>query len=282
MFRTSQGQARYFAAYDATLALWPGPVESFDVQTRCGPTHIHACGSKDAPPLVLLHGAAISSTMWYPNIAALSQTYCVYAPDTVGEMGKSVSTRPMKKPSDFVEWLSDVFDGLQLKQAHVVGLSAGGFIAFQFAFSAPDRVKKLILLSPAGLLPFWPLFYLRMAAAIFVPFLSPRSRQMLLLGVFSPVIAPAIKQMLTPNDFRYQMFLPPAFTDEQLRQIKAPTLLLLGEHEVIYNPQTALVRAQRLIPQLEAESILQAGHALNFDQPEIVNRRILEFLNKEA
>src|SRR5512134_816438 len=94
MFRTPAGQARYFAAYEATLALWPASVESFDVPTHFGSTHVHACGPQGAPPLVLLPGQAISSTMWYPNIGALSQSYRVYAPDIIGDMGKSIRARP--------------------------------------------------------------------------------------------------------------------------------------------------------------------------------------------
>lgn len=281
MFKTAEGLARYFAAYDATLALWSVPVESLDLPTRFGMTHINACGSEDAPPLVLVHGAAVSSTMWYPNVAALSRAYRVYAPDIVGEMGKSVRTRPVTKPLDFVDWLSDVFSGLQLEQAHVVGISSGGFLALKLAHAAPERVTKLVLISPASLLSIRPQFYFRIAAAILVPFLSSESRQKLILGVASPNAAPAIKQAMTPAGFRYKMFFPPVFTDEELRQIKAPTLLLLGAHEVIYNPKIALKRAVNLIPHIEADILPGAGHALNFDQPEMVNTRILEFLKKE-
>ncbi len=49
MFKTPEGQARYFAAYDATLALWPVPVTSLEVPTRHGITHVNACGPEDAP-----------------------------------------------------------------------------------------------------------------------------------------------------------------------------------------------------------------------------------------
>src|SRR6185503_1400452 len=209
MFRTPAGQARYFAAYDATLALWPVPIESFDVPTRFGDTHINACGASDAPPLVLLHGAAVSSTMWYPNVAALSSGYRVYAADIIGEMGKSVSTRPVTQPLDFVHWLSDMFDGLRIERAHVAGLSLGGFLALQLALSAPERVARLVLLAPAAsLLRMRVGFYFRVAAAILVPFLSPEARQKLLLGTASPNVGPAIRQVMTPTDFRYKMFIP--------------------------------------------------------------------------
>ena len=280
MFKTPEGQARYFAAYDATLALWPVPVTPLTVPTRFGNTHVNACGPEGAPPLVLLHGAAISSTMWYPNVAALSRDYRVYAPDIIGEMGKSVRTHPIAQPADFSDWLCELFDGLRIEQAHVAGVSLGGYLALQLAHSAPERVMKLVLLSPATLLSIRPQFYFRIAAAILVPFLSAQARQALFLGAASSNAAPAIKQLMTPTDFRYKMFFPPVNTDDQLRQIRASTLLLLGEREVIYNPKTALKRAKNLIPRIEADIIPGAGHALNLDQPEAVNQRILAFLAK--
>jgi hypothetical protein len=53
---------------------------------------------------------------------------------------------------------------------------------------------------------------------------------------------PAIKQMMTTTDFRYSMYLPPVHTDDELRRLSVPTLLLLGDHEVIYDRRAALNR----------------------------------------
>ena len=279
MFRTPEGQARYFAAYEATLALWGAPVTPLSVATRFGPTHVNACGPQGAPAVVLLHGAAVSSTMWYPNAGELSRAYRVYAPDIIGEMGKSVRTRPLKKPSEWVEWLVDVLDGLHVPQAHVAGLSLGGHLALQLAHSAPHRVMKLILLSPATLLPIRLQFYARIAAAVLAPFLKPASRQALFLGSASPHLAPVIRQLMTPSDFRYEMSFPAVQKDGDLRKVQARTLLLLGEREIIYSPQAAVKRARNLIPRIEAEIIPGAGHAINLDQPEVVNKRMLAFLD---
>jgi pimeloyl-ACP methyl ester carboxylesterase len=279
MFRTEAGRARYFAAYEATLALWPAPVDSFDVATRFGSTHVHACGPVSAPALVLLHGQAISSTMWYPNVGALSEGLRVYALDTLGDLGKSVSTAPVTRPAQFVDWLSDVFDGLGLSQAHVAGLSMGGYLALRLAISRPERVEKLILMSPASLLPVRRRFFLRMGLMLVPGFLLPlASKQKLLLGTSAPAAMPAIRQMLTTTDFRYTMVLPPVFRDEELRQVRASTLLLLGDHEVVYDPRAAMRRAQRLIPSVTVTVLPQAGHALSFDQPDRVNHEILAFL----
>ncbi|MFC1581001.1 alpha/beta fold hydrolase, partial [Thermodesulfobacteriota bacterium] len=59
------------------------------VSTRFGPTYVNAFGSKSSPKLALLHGMGASSTMWAPNIEALSQHFRVYALDTIGDLGKS-------------------------------------------------------------------------------------------------------------------------------------------------------------------------------------------------
>jgi pimeloyl-ACP methyl ester carboxylesterase len=283
MFKTAAGQARYFAAYDATLALWPVLVESSDVPTRFGRTHVHTCGSPDAPPLLLLPGQAISSTMWYPNIAALSRAFRVYALDILGDMGKSVSARPMRQPGDFAAWLTDLLDELRLETAHVAGLSYGGFIALRLALAAPGRVRKLVLMAPASLLPMRPQFFMRMAAVFLPAFvLSLEAKQALLLGVYSRQAAPAIKQMLTSTDFRYTMYLPPVVTDAELRGITTPTLLLLGDREVVYNYMAVLKRARKYLPRVKTEIIHGAGHALNFDDPERVNTSVVAFLSEDA
>jgi pimeloyl-ACP methyl ester carboxylesterase len=100
------------------------------------------------------------------------------------------------------------------------------------------------------------------------------------LGLRSAAAEPLIKQMMTTTDFRYSMYLPPVYTDEQLRQINVPTLLLLGDHEIIYDYKAALKRAASLMPDIETAVVPDAGHALSLDQPEMVNRRILEFLGQ--
>ena len=283
MFRTPAGQARYFAAYDATLALWPVPVEAREVPTRYGPTHVLVSGRAAAPPLVLLPGQAVSATMWYPNVAALSRDYRVYAVDIIGDMGKSVRTQARMAAPDFAVWLGEVLDGLGLAQAHIAGLSYGGFLALNLAVSAPQRVRRLVLMAPASLLPLHPLFFARMAC-VFLPgfVLSAEAKQRVLLGVYAPGATPVIKQMMTTSDFRFNMYLPPVFTDAQLRQVRSPTLLLLGDHEVIYARRAAVKRAQRLIGPLETDLIPGAGHALTLDQPELVNQRVVAFLQADG
>ncbi|HEY6756780.1 MAG TPA: alpha/beta hydrolase, partial [Nitrososphaera sp.] len=75
--------------------------------------------------------------------------------------------------------------------------------------------------------------------------------------------------------------LPSRFSDKQLSDTKVPTLLLIGQKEVIYGSIDATVeRAKRLISNIQTEILPDAGHLPNIDQPEIVNTRILKFLTE--
>ena len=78
----------YLNAYNKTLSLFELPVTERDIPTQFGNAHVLVCGKPGNPPLVLLHGMNASSTMWYPNMKALSKNYRVYAIDFLLEPGK--------------------------------------------------------------------------------------------------------------------------------------------------------------------------------------------------
>ena len=72
--------------------------------------------------------------------------------------------------------------------------------------------------------------------------------------------------------------MPAVFSDDELRAMHVPTLLLMGDHEVIYDPATALARARRLIPDFEGELVPGCSHDMCFSQRRIVDARVLDFL----
>jgi pimeloyl-ACP methyl ester carboxylesterase len=69
-------------------------------------------------------------------------------------------------------------------------------------------------------------------------------------------------------------------SDDELRSLRMPVLLLFGDGEVIYNSATALDRARRLVPHLEGELIPRSRHDMCFTQSRIVDARVLDFLKK--
>jgi len=74
-------------------------------------------------------------------------------------------------------------------------------------------------------------------------------------------------------------FLPYALPDEELKKISTPTLLLIGEHEIIYDAEQAIKRAEELVANIQTAIIPNANHMLTFEQTELVNSHILNFLS---
>ncbi|MCB0211680.1 MAG: alpha/beta hydrolase [Anaerolineae bacterium] len=288
-FKSHQSQIAYRTAYDRMLAHWSVPVEPLDVPTRLGQTHINVCGPKNAPALLLLHGFNVSSTMWAPIVGPLSRKFRIYALDIIGDIGLSIPCRPLYSITPFMEWLRDLFDALRLEKAHLVGLSFGGWLAANFALHAPQRVNKIGLLAPGGtLLSINPVFLLQtvpvglFANSYFThrffkwASLHQRIDDALYHDQFEAMIDQAA---VGESCFRQCIrVIPSKMSDTQLRHITAPTLLLIGEQEVIYNPVKAINRAKWLIPNLRAELLPNACHDLVFAQSKLINHYLLEFL----
>ncbi|NRS48084.1 alpha/beta fold hydrolase [Brevibacillus sp. HB2.2] len=276
----------YFQTYEESLTLWPVPYEAFYVSTRFGQTHIIASGPKDAPPLVLLHGALFSSTMWYPNMADWSRKYRTYAIDIMGDKNKSVPEDLNGTRAGYAEWLLDVFDNLGIKKANIVGLSLGGLHVMNFVLRAAERVEKAVLLSPAEtFVSFHPDFY-KYALGLALPngvenFLKwmMGDRYVLHPNFAKQFHAGVMWEDELRNPKPKADGFPYVFTDDELKSVKVPILLLLSEQEVIYDPQSALHRASSFVPGIEAEIVKNAGHVLSMEQPAYVNGRVLRFLD---
>lgn len=287
---TSEPIASITALDEARLARWPVPYESLTIQTRFGDTHIITSGNQGAPPLVLIHALGVTSTMWLPNIAALSRDYRTYALDTIGDIGQSVLTSQDYYPKNgqaYSNWLVDVFDELGINQAHLIGSSMGGWITMNHSIYAPERVNHIALLGPMGL-PSW-LTTLKVLSHLWHVLLFPTKTNIDKTVRWALGEEPSVREELADylvigatsfSSFRLAPPLP--LSDAKLKMIRLPVLLLLGERDhVIGNASEVANRARRTMPQVQVEIISGAGHMMNTEKPEFVNRRILSFLQEE-
>jgi pimeloyl-ACP methyl ester carboxylesterase len=288
-FKSPEGEAAFLEAYDNAMKFWPVTYEESEITNRFGTTHVVTSGPKDAPPLVLLHGMLGTLTMWSPNIADLSKDYRVYAIDVMGQPGKSVPNEPIRDAAGFVAWLSETFNGLDLDRLYLVGMSYGAWLAIHFTLTAPERVQKLVLLSPVAC--FQPLvrqFILRMLPMGLFPTRLTVNSFFGWMGINdTPGDRVAQSQLdltyLGMKHFRFPpeaaRLMPGVFSDEELRTLPVPVLLLIGEREVLYDPVKALARARRLISNFEGELVPQSSHDMCVSQHRIVDERVLAFLN---
>ena len=281
-FKTPEGEIAYLAAYDAAMKSWPVPFEKLALPSRFGTTHVVVSGPKDAPPLVLLHGYIATLTMWSPNIADFSRDYRVYAIDVMGQPSKSIPGQPIRNAADYVAWLTATLDALHLDRICLVGMSFGGWLALTYTVAAPARIQKLVLLSPAAsLLPLVRQFSLRGTLMVLFPTRFTVNSFMRWLGIQDSCACELM--YLGIKHFRLSRetsrVVPTVFSDVDLRQMHVPTLLLMGDQEVIYDPAAALARARRLIPDVQGELVPQSSHDMCYSQHRIVDARVLEFLN---
>jgi len=284
-FKTPEGEAEFLAAYDAELALWPVPHEELDVRSRFGTTHVVVCGPETAPPLVLLHGYMATLTMWSPNIARFSKDHRVYAIDVMGQPGKSRPGEPIRSVADFVAWLTATLDALHLDRVCLVGMSFGGWLALNYAVASPQRIRKLVLLSPGGLLPMVRQFSVRGTLMATLPTRLTVNWFFHWLGFTDRVYANLLEMVyLGLKHFRMPLetarIWPAVVADEELCTMTVPTLLLIGEHEVISDPARALDRARRLVPDFEGELVPDCRHDMCSTQHQIVDARVIDFLQK--
>ncbi|MCJ8007827.1 alpha/beta fold hydrolase [Lederbergia wuyishanensis] len=285
-FRTIEGSEKFKQMYDANLSLWKVDYESFYVTTRFGETHILATGPKDASPLILLHGFGFGATMWYANIHELSQYYRVYAIDILADFNLSVVTKPYKEKKDCAEWLSDVFHALGIEQAAVCGHSAGGWQAINFSILYPEKVNKLVLLAPAAsFIPFYKQFFVRLFSIMLIP-----KRSFVINSFCSWFVAKGNKVesnlfeqfYLGLKHYKFtKTIVPSVFSHEDFKKVNMPTLVMVGDKEVIYNYEKMLKKAQQLIPHIKNKVIQNAGHALSIEQANVVNDHIIKFLNSK-
>jgi pimeloyl-ACP methyl ester carboxylesterase len=289
-FKSPEGEAAYFAEYDAAMKNWPVPYEEIDISNRFGVTHIVASGSRTAPPLVLLHGYWATLTMWTSNIPEFSKSHRVYAIDVMGQPGKSIPDEPIRNAADFVAWLTSVLDALHLGKISLAGMSFGGWLALNYAAAAPQRVRALVLLSPAAsLLPLVKQFALRGMLMMLLPTRFTVGAFMHWLGFKDGSNDPTGLETraidLTYLGLKHFQFsretariAPTVYSDPELRAMRVPTLLLMGDREVIYDPAIALSRARQLIPHLEGELVSGCSHDMTIRQHRLVNARVIDFL----
>jgi pimeloyl-ACP methyl ester carboxylesterase len=235
-------------------------------------------------PVVFLHAATGSSRVWEYQIPAVTAAgYRVIAFDRRG-WGRTVIEN-QAQPGTAADDLRALLDKLGLPRVHLAGTAAGGFVALDFALSYPDRLRSLVVANSIGGVQ--DADYVELGNRIRPPqfaSLPPEFRElgpsyraanaagtkrwMDLEKISRPPGPPAAAQPLK-NRMSFAL----------LESIKTPALLLTGGADLYAPPPLMQMFAQR-IKGSETLVIPEAGHSSYWEQPEVFNRALLEFLAK--
>ena len=287
-------------AYNQMLGRFP--VQRRDVALG-GQQRIHVVERGDGPPALFLHGTNTSSLSFVPLLEHVRGIRAI----AVDRPGHGLSDPPSIARGRFrgaaVEFVDEVLAALRLDAVTLVGQSGGGVWALWYAMAHPERVRSLVLLGSAPLLPGTrcpaPLRLMAtpglgpMMARLVKP--SPASLMRLLSSIGErdtivrhPELIDALvaggrdrvavaadlselRALIQPFGFRRAMRCQPA----ELKGLSMPTLLIWGDHDPV-GPLDAAQTVARLIPGARLE-VLSAGHVPQLGHPQRVAVLVSEF-----
>lgn len=287
-FKNSQGRTEYLAAYDQAMDTMPEPTAFFDINTSWGIVRVYKWANEEfsaAPPVVLLPGHSSGTPMWQSNIIGFSKEHTVYTLDALGDAGKSEQSVPLLKAGDVSEWIKEVFDGLGIEQAHLVGHSFGGGYAADFARDYPERVQTLTLLEPAFAVnypPFSTLFWASIGSMEFLPE-SWRDYGIAKLSGAKPSDVASddpLAKMISAASTYYNASLPTpeTLTSEELKKLEMPVYIALAEKSALTGGKAQ--ENANYIPNATIKVWANTTHSLPMEIPAELEHVLNQFWSK--
>jgi len=253
--------------------------------------------------LLLIHGLGTNAKSWIKNIPALSKEYRVIAVDLPG-YGKSDKGYYKYSMSWYADVLTEFLSELKIGKATFVGHSMGGQISLVTSLNYPDRVERLVLISPAGFEKFTDGEGDWMKSAFTVDLVKDtptRNIDINLKSNFYETPSDAdffvtdriqIKGAKDFEDYCYAvtrnvtgMIDEPVLS--KLNNVTHKTLILFGENDglipnnYLHGGFTKDIAnfANESIPNSKLIIIPECGHMLPFEKSKIANKEIINFIN---
>lgn len=111
--------------------------------------YIHVSGA-GREVLVMLHGMWLDHRCLSPMFPYLEEKFTIIVPDFRGH-GQSSYENPVKNVNDFIEDLALVIDHFRLDKVNFFGWCGGSSVALKYASIYPEKVDKMVIVSPPGL-----------------------------------------------------------------------------------------------------------------------------------
>lgn len=271
--------AVYFAARRVYLAAIG--IRGRDVHV--GAHRIHYLEGGEGPPLVLVHGVAMRAADWAPLLRTLTHSHHVYAPDL---LGYGDSDQPRDGDYSIATQAAVVrgfLDAVHLQQPDVAGVSMGGWVALKLANDHPERVRRLVLISSAGLS-----FETKLKESSFSATNLDEQQRSFALQTDRHVpdfiardflrysrdkawvVRASMRSMLQRRDL---------LLDGRLQRVGMPVLLIAGTSDRIV-PFAVALRLRRQLPQARLVTLRGCGHLAVIECREDTLRAMEAFLHE--
>jgi len=236
----------------------------------CGRPAGHGRGE----PLLLLHGGGTLIDCFYAQLPELVRHYRVVAIDSRGHGRSSHGAEPLSYTL-MVEDVLAVLDHLDIARCHLLGWSDGGIVGLLLALEKPDRIGRMVVVGanfhPDGIREE------EREATRTTPAEKAHPVLRFLYAVFSP--HPERWPSLW-SDLQLMWENLPDLEPGDLTAIQVPTLILLGDHDIV-SPEHA-EEMHAAIAGSELRVIAGASHSLLMEKPDRINPLILQFLAENS
>jgi pimeloyl-ACP methyl ester carboxylesterase len=229
-------------------------------------TVVYTAGSGE--PLVFFHGAG--TVDGFDFALSWADRFKVIAPYHPG-FGESGDDPTFTGMHDYVMHYLELFDALKLDKVNLVGLSLGGYLAAKFASEHGNRVKKLVLIAPAGMIdPQHPIMDIIAVPGEQIPGLLVSNFDVIKKRLPEKpdldFIGDRYREAGTVARLFWERPGDPKFM-RYLHRIKMPTMIVWGdEDKIIPVQQTETWR--RFLPNADIRVYKGAGHLVHLEKPE--------------
>lgn len=240
------------------------------VEQRAAKLLLRATRGGSGPPLVVLHHS-IGPCAWSDGWDRLAADFCVCLPDLPG-YGESERPTWARTPRDLAILLGLWLDAQGLAPASVVGLGFGGFLAAELATLSPRRLRNLVLVGAAGLLPAQGKIldqFLISHTDYVQAYFRDRSSYEKRFGS-----TPDIEQLLAWDESRemtarvaWKPYMYSRRLAALLCGVDVPSLVIWGEHDAVV-PLECGERYARELPRARLEVVPGCGHAVDLERPD--------------
>jgi 2-hydroxy-6-oxonona-2,4-dienedioate hydrolase len=258
----------------------------------------------EGEPLILLHGSGGHAEAYSRNVLPLANDFRVHAVDMIGH-GLTDKPESGYRARDYASHIVSFMDAAGIDRAHVAGESLGGWVACWTALLYPDRVRKIISITGAGMevetdpaseeYAAQGRAELRRLGQQFVQNPTKENLRARLGWLFHNPERDITDELV---ELRWRIYQQPgaqaaltrtgagdagpsnpesALTLERFREIKAPLLFLWTE----FNPSTPAPTARRAherLPGTQYVELKNCAHWPQWEDPEAFNRAVREFL----
>lgn len=288
IYKSSDGQARILGLYDSFQKGLDVNFDDHMVNTRFGVTHVLTAGPEQAHPVVITHGGNSITPQGLRGLLPLlrQERYRIIAPDTIGHPGKSAQVRLSPRDHSYGQWLNDILDGIGLESAAFIGGSFGAGIILRLAAYAPQRIAKMALFVPSGIVAV-PLtsmvFRITLPYLLYLGLPSPQRFQRAVQWMGSDIEDDVLQLIQAVfQHVRVEAGMPKPATKAELEGFTAPTCVIAAEKDVMFPGEAVIKRAKEVFSNLaEAECLKGATHYASRPHLEHVNKRIGEFLDAQ-